>query len=142
MSRYQDLDTDQRERVRDTFIEISDGNFQPIDVEDLVDDLGPDDSDVIRYLRMDYMYMRFATLYATAGFDKNIERVQWRITRERPNDFENRFSEYEQFTDVVTTFGWRHSNVAMPANVVDEYRQLIKRNGLDHLFKKAAEDAK
>lgn len=142
LSRYNDLETEQRERVRDTFIEATaDGGFQPIPVEDLIDDLGTGDSDVIRYLRLDYMYMRFATLYATAGFDDEIERVQWRITRERPNDFQNRFLDEAQYTDTVTTFGWRHSNVAMSEEVLDEYRKLIERTGMDHLFRKAAENA-
>lgn len=142
LSRYNDLDADQKERVRDTFIEATDdGAFQPIHVDDLIDDLGPGDSDVIRYLRMDYMYMRFATLYATAGFDEDIERVQWRITRERPNDFQNRFSNEKQFTDTVTTFGWRQSNVAMSEDVLEEYRNLIERTGKEHLFRKAASNA-
>lgn len=143
LSRYNDLNSDQKERVRDTFIETTDdGDFQPIHVDDLIADLGQGDGDVIRYLRMDYMYMRFATLYATAGFDQDIERVQWRITRERPNDFQNRFSEEQQFADNVTTFGWRQSNVAMTEEVLDEYRDLIERTGKDHLFRKAAQDAK
>lgn len=142
LSRYNDLDVEQKERVRDTFIEATDDNeFRPIDVEELIDDLGAGDSDVIRYLRMDYMYMRFATLYATAGFDEDIERVQWRITRERPNDFQNRFSDEQQYSDSVTTFGWRHSNVEMPAEVLDEYRNLIERTGKEHLFRKAASNA-
>lgn len=141
LSRYNDLDSDQRERVRDTFIQTTDDGFQPIHVDDLVDDLGTGDSDVIRYLRMDYMYMRYATLYASAGFDEDIERVQWRINRERPNDFQNRFLDEEQFSDSVTTFGWRQSNVAMSEDVVDEYRQLIDRTGMEHLFTKAAADA-
>jgi len=142
LSRYNDLNEEQQERVRNTFIEATDNNeFHPIDVEDLIDDLGAGDSDVVRYLRMDYMYMRFATLYATAGFDKDIERVQWRITRERPNDFRNRFSDQEQYGDSVTTFGWRHSNVDMPEEVLDEYRKLIEGTGKEHLFRKADSDA-
>ncbi|HEY4535426.1 MAG TPA: DUF5819 family protein [Enteractinococcus sp.] len=142
LSRYNDLNADQKERVRDTFIEATDeGDFQPINVDDLIEDLGREDSDVIRYLRMDYMYMRFATLYATAGFDEDIERVQWRITRERPNDFKNRFSDEKQYTDSTTTFGWRQSNVTMPEDILDEYRNLIERTGKEHLFRKAAENA-
>lgn len=141
LNRYNDLESDQQERVRDTFIETTDDGFQPIHVEDLVDDLGVEDSDVIQYLRMDYMYMRYATVYATAGFDRDIERVQWRISRERPNDFHNRFQEGKQFSDSVTTFGWRQSNVAMSDDLLHEYGKLIDRTGKEHLFTKAAADA-
>lgn len=141
LTRYNDLEADQQKRVRDTFIEASDEGFQPIHVEDLIDELGTGDSNVIRYLRMDYMYMRYATLYATAGFDEDIERIQWRINRERPNDFQNRFLDDGQFNDSVTTFGWRQSNVVISEDVVDEYRQLIDRTGMEHLFTKAAADA-
>ena len=111
-----------------------------IDVEDLIDDEVPEiatSSAISEWT----MYMRFATLYATAGFDKDIERVQWRITRERPNDVRNRFRDQEQYGDSVTTFGWRHSNVDMPEEVLDEYRKLIEGTGKEHLFRKADSDA-
>lgn len=142
LKRYNALESEQRERVRDTFIQVSeDGGFQQIPDDALIEELGNDDSDVIRYLRMDYMYMRYATLYATAGFGKDIERVQWRISGERPNDFQNRFLDAQQYRNSATTFGWRHSNVAMSESVLDEYRELINRTGTEHLFRKAAENA-
>lgn len=141
LSRYNDLESEQQERIHDTFIERSGDGFQPIPVEDLIAELGEDDSDVIRYLRTDYMYMRYATLYATAGFNEDIERVQWRISRERPNDFNNRHVEEQQYSGMTTTFGWRQSNIVFSQDVQDEYEALIERTGTQHLFTKAADNA-
>lgn len=139
--RYNALDGDQRERVRDTFIEASGDGFRPIPVEDLVEDLGEGDADVIRFLRMDYMLMRYTTLYATAGFDKEIERVQWRVISERPNDFSHRFEEDPQFEASTTTFGWRQSDVAVDEDILSEYRGLIERFGALGDFQEAADEA-
>lgn len=140
LSRYNELDDEQKERVRDTFIERSGDGFQPIPVDDLLEELGANDSSIVRYLRSDYMYMRYATLYATAGFDESIERVQWRIIRERPNDFANRHLDEQQYTSTTTTFGWRQSNVVFSQDVQDEYVALIERTGTQHLFTKAADN--
>lgn len=141
LTRYGTLSTEQKKRVRDTFIEAHDGGFRPIPVDDLIADLGEKDADVIRFLRMDYMLMRYVTQYARAGFDREIERVQWRIVRERPNDFLHRFDERPQFTTNTTTFGWRQSNVRMDDAVVSQYRALIARAGADIAFEEAARDA-
>lgn len=140
-SRYNNLEKDQRKRARDTFIETHDGGFRAIPPEDLIAELGEDDGDVIRFLRMDYMMMRYTTLYATAGFNAKIERVQWRVARERPNDFTHRFDEDTQFTPNVTTFGWRQSTVGIEADVVNEFRAVIERFGAEGTFERAADDA-
>lgn len=141
LQRYHRLDDQQRERTRDTFIEAHDGGFRPIPVEDLIEELGVDDPDVIRFLRMDYMLMRYVSLYATAGFERDIERVQWRVVRERPNDFTHRFSDEPQFEANVTTFGWRQSNLTIEPSVLSEYRNIIERYGGKITFRKAAEYA-
>lgn len=141
LNRYFDLDPEQRVRVRDTFIEAHDGGFRPIPVEDLIAELGEGESDVIRFLRMDYMFMRNATLYGTAGFNKTIERVQWRVVRERPNDFTHRFDDDSQFSPTVTTFGWRESNLQIDPDVVADYRSLIVRAGGTYAFEEAAREA-
>lgn len=141
LDRYFDLDNDQRTRVRDTFIEAVDDGFQPIPVEELIADIGEDDADVVRFLRMDYMLMRFATMYATAGFDEDIERVQWRIVRERPNDFAHRFDDEPQFDTATTTFGWRQTNVGIDSGIIDEYRAVIERFGARGDFQEAANAA-
>src|SRR5690606_25307000 len=83
LNRYRALDEEQQKRARDTFIEATGDGFKAIPVEELIADLGEGDGDVIRYLRMDYMMMRHVTLFATAGFDEKIERIQWRVVRER-----------------------------------------------------------
>jgi len=139
--RYNALDSGQRERVRDTFIEVFEDGFRPIPVDDIIDDLGGTDAEVIRFLRMDYMLMRYVTLYAEAGFGETIERVQWRIGNARPNDFAHRFEEDSQFERRVTTFGWRQSNVAIEPEVLSEYSELIERHAAAGDFEEAADEA-
>ena len=139
--RYRALDSEQQERVRDTFIEVAGDGYQAIPDDELIAELGEGDGDVIRFLRMDYMLMRNMTLYATAGFGHDIERVQWRITTSQPNDFTHRFDEEQQFDDSVITFGWRQSNVRTDASVVDNYRQVIERFDSMGTFEKAADNA-
>jgi len=142
LKRYQKLDSEQQERARTTFIERDgEGGFQRIPDEELIAELGEDDGDVIRFLRMDYMMMRNMTLYATAGFGHDIERVQWRIVTSQPNDFTHRFDDEQQYSDSVTAFGWRQSNVRTDTSVVDNYRQVIERFDSMGTFKKAADDA-
>lgn len=138
LQRYLALDESQRQHARGTFIEAHEGGFRPVADDQLIARLGQGDPDVIRFLRMDYMMMRYATMYATAGFGRPIERVQWRIVRERPNDFANRFVEAEQFATTTTTFGWRQTRVSVDPRLVDEYRALIQRYGAEWLFREAA----
>jgi hypothetical protein len=141
VKRYLALDEQQRERVRDTFIEAHDGGFRPIPDEALIAELGEGDGDVVRFLRMDYMLMRYATMYATAGFGEEIERVQWRVVSERPNDFTHRFEEEPQFTPTIRTFGWRQSNLSIDADVLEQYRAVIARYGAASAFERAADEA-
>ena len=141
LNRYRALDDEQQTRARDTFIEATGDGFRAIPVEELIADLGEDDGDVIRYLRMDYMMMRNITLFATAGFDEKIERIQWRVVRERQNDFTHRFDEEQQFNPTISTFGWRQSTVEVDPEIVSEYRALIDRNGGSFEFKEARREA-
>ncbi|GAA1536035.1 hypothetical protein GCM10009803_15900 [Microbacterium ginsengiterrae] len=141
LKRYLALDEAQRERVRDTFIEARDGGFRPIPVEELIADLGEGDGDVVRFLRVDYMLMRYATMYATAGFGEDIERVQWRVITEQPNDFTHRFDDERQFTPTVRTFGWRQSNLSIDPDVLAQYRGVIDRYGAVGTFERAANEA-
>lgn len=138
LQRYQALDELQREAARDTFIEAYEGGFRPVPDGRLIERLGADDPDVIRFLRMDYMMMRNATMYATAGFGHPIERVQWRVVRQRPNDFANRFVQHQQFRTATTTFGWRQANVRVEPRVVQAYRDLIRRHGAGWVFQEAS----
>src|SRR5690606_32785486 len=89
LQRYLALDEEQREQARDSFIEADGDGFRPVPDAELIARLGEGDPDVIRFLRMDYMLMRETTMDAAAAFRRLIERVQWRIVRERPNDFQN-----------------------------------------------------
>lgn len=140
LNRYRALDDEQQTRARDTFIEAHEGDYSAIPDERLIEELGTDDGDVIRFLRFDYMMMRYATVFTTAGFNEKIERVQWRIVRERPNDFTHRFDDEAQFTPSINTFGWRQSNVEINADVIDEYRSLIERVDAQGAFEEAARE--
>lgn len=141
LGRYQKLDDAQQKRARDTFIQARDGGFGAIAVEELIDDLGKDDGDVIRFLRFDYMMMRYSTLFATAGFNKTIERVQWRVNRQKPNDFTHRFDDEAQFKPSTTTFGWRQSIVDTEVGVLDAYRALIDRTDAQGAFEEAIRES-
>ncbi|MFJ4037437.1 DUF5819 family protein [Microbacterium sp. NPDC090007] len=131
LTRYQALGDDQRERVRDTFIERVDGDeFAPMDSEMLIDEidgLGDDRSAVVRYLRYDYMLVRFASAFGTAYFDRDVERVRWRIQHDRPNDFAHRFDDDRQTDLSWTTFGWRQPAAAPTDEVRSIYDEVIER---------------
>ena len=141
MTRFYALDDEQRARARDTFIERDGDGFAAIRDAQLISELGEDDGDVIRYLRLDYMVMRHLTLLATAGFDEKIERVQWRIVTHRPNDFTHRFDEEDQYDANTTTFGWRQSTLAIDPAIVEDYRALLESVGAEHEFEEAAREA-
>jgi len=140
LKRYNQLDSAQRERARTTFIEVAGDGFRAIPDAQLIAELGEDDGDVIRYLRIDYMFMRNMTLYATAGFGRDIERVQWRIVTSRPNGFAHRFDDddYAQYGTSTVTLGWRQSNVRIDDHVVENYRNVIERFDSERMFEEAA----
>ncbi|WP_150952900.1 DUF5819 family protein [Microbacterium testaceum] len=131
LTRYQALSSDQRDRVRNTFIRrTNDGAYAPMDPSALleeIDGLGGSRSALVSYLRYDYMLVRFASAFGTAYFDRDVERVRWRIEHDRPNDFLHRF-DTERQTDVsYTTFGWRQPAVAPSDEVRDIYDEVIER---------------
>ena len=90
---------------------------------------GSGQGDVVRFLRYDYMLKEYATAFSTAYFDQDVERVRWRIDRTRPNDFENRFSEEQQFDDTAVTFGWRHVDDVIDPETLAVYRDVVTRYG-------------
>lgn len=111
MTRYDELSQAQQERVQDTFIQRDDASgFEPIPDEELVDEvaaLGDDNGgDVTRFIRYDYMLMRYADAFSEAYFGEEVERVRWRVRFDRPNDFEQRFEERVKPASYIT-FGWR-----------------------------------
>ncbi|NLP84282.1 hypothetical protein HF576_10505 [Microbacterium sp. CFH 90308] len=131
LTRYNALSDDQRERVRDTFIQaLGDGEFGPIPDPELVDEidaLGESRASVIRFIRYDYMLMRFADAFGTAYFDRDIERVRWRVQFERPNDFLHRFDETPQVDTTHLTFGWRQPTADIDPAILAVYDDVIQR---------------
>ncbi len=130
--RYNKLTAAQKKIVRDTFIERSGNGFQPIGNSELIQklvDAGNKRSSVISFMRYDYMMMRYTTIFATAYFGEDIERVRWKAERTRANDFEHRFDDEQQFKLSDLVFGWRQSNVKIDGAVVNEYAGIIERNG-------------
>jgi hypothetical protein len=134
LSRYDELSDDQQVRVQDTFVErTGDGEFGPIPDEELIaeiDDLGDDassESDVIRFIRYDYMLTRFAAAFGEAYFGHDIERVRWRADFSRPNDFEHRNQAERQTEPSHLEFGWRQPSEANDPAVVDVFSDVIDR---------------
>jgi hypothetical protein len=128
--RYAELTKEQREIVRDTFIERTSDGFRAKQVEPLIDELsttGSSTSDIVRFLRYDYMLKEYTTTFATAYFGHEIERVRWQIHRSRPNDFEHRFDSVRQFDDTDVTFGWRQADDVIDPETVAVYRDVIAR---------------
>lgn len=133
MSRYRALGDDARERVRDTFIQRDGDGFSAIPDTELLEILSPDGddrADAVRFLRYDYMLMRWATGFGAAYFEKDaaeIERVRWRVTSQRVNDFLTRFDEDDQHAPAVTTFGWRQVTTEVSDRTVALYADMIER---------------
>lgn len=131
LTRYQALGQEQRDRVRDTFIRgLGGGAFAPMEAETLlneIDELGGSRAALVRYLRYDYMLVRFASAFGSAYFDRDVERVRWRIQHDRPNDFLHRFDSERQTDLSWTTFGWRQPATAPSDEVRAIYDEVIER---------------
>jgi hypothetical protein len=131
LDRYRALSDDQRDRVRDTFIQaLGGGEFSPIPDAELIDEiagLGVSRSAVVRFLRYDYMLQRFGAAFGSAYFDRDVERVRWRVSSERPNDFAHRFDAEPQNEVSYTTFGWRQPASSPSPEVVALYDDVIER---------------
>ena len=128
--RYALLTTDQKEIVRDTFIERTGDGYRAKLVEPLIDELstsGSSTSDIVRFLRYDYMLKEYTTNFATAYFGEDIERVRWQIHRTRPNDFDHRFDSAQQFDESNVTFGWRQADDVIDPETIAVYSDVIER---------------
>jgi hypothetical protein len=128
--RYALLTSDQKTIVRDTFIERTDDGYRAKLVEPLIDELstpGSNTADIVRFLRYDYMLKEYTTTFATAYFGEDIERVRWQIHRTRPNDFEHRFDQAQQFDESNVTFGWRQADDVIDPETVAVYADVIER---------------
>ena len=128
--RYALLTSEQRDIVRDTFIERTDTGYRAKPVEPLIDELstpGSSTSATVRFLRYDYMLKQYTTDFATAYFGEKIERVRWQIHRTRPNDFEHRFDSAQQFDESNVTFGWRQADDVIDPETIAVYSDVIER---------------
>lgn len=132
LTRYGQLTTEQKAVVRDTFIERFDGGYRGVPPEELIDRLealAENRSDVLQLLRYDYMIKEYATYFATATFDKEIERIRWEVYRERPNDFDRRFEGVPQYEPTITRFGWRHADDRIRPDALATFDDVISRYG-------------
>lgn len=132
LRRFGDLTTEQKVVVKDTFIERFDGGYRAVPAEQLIDrleSLGENRSDVLDMLRYDFMLKEYATYFATARFDKQIERIRWEVYRERPNDFERRFDGSPQYQPTISRFGWRHADDRIRPDALATFDDVLTRYG-------------
>jgi hypothetical protein len=130
--RYALLTAAQKDIVRDTFIERAGDGYRAKPVEPLIEQLqadGDNTSDIVRFLRYDYMLKEYATDFATAYFGHDIERVRWQVDRSQPNDFDHRFEQTQQFDDRAVTFGWRQADDVIDPETIAVYDDVIERYG-------------
>lgn len=132
LTRFRDLTTPQRALVQDTFIERAGDGYRGKPPDQLIDQLtslADNRGDVVDLLRYDYMLKEYATYFATATFDHEIERIRWEIYRERPNDFDRRHDAEEQYEPTTTRFGWRHADDRIRADALAAFDDVIARYG-------------
>ncbi|MBT2519023.1 hypothetical protein J7E29_16395 [Streptomyces sp. ISL-90] len=132
LTRFRELTTDQRAMVQDTFIERIDDGYRGIPPQQLIDRLvafGENRGDVIDILRYDFMLKEYTTYFATAVFDKKIERIRWEVYRERPNDFDLRFQDAAQYEPTITRFGWRQADDRIRADALATFDDVVARYG-------------
>ncbi|WP_181034786.1 DUF5819 family protein [Clavibacter michiganensis] len=131
--RFLALTPEQRRVVTDTFIRRTDTGFAPkasVALTEQLTELAPGSrGTVVSFLRYDYVIKEFATYWGTAFFGKEIERVRWRIVATRPNDFDHRLDEEQQFTPTVRTFGWRQVDDVIDPQALSVYQSIVERYG-------------
>lgn len=107
--------------------------FEPITDADVVDETAEAEASsanrpsVVRFLRYDYMLTRFGAAFGAAYFDRDVERVRWRVQTERPNDFGHRFDPEPQTPTSHLTFGWRQPAVETDPEVLAIYEDVVER---------------
>ena len=132
LKRFRGLNDEQRAIVQDTFIERHNGGYRGTPPEQLIaqlEALGDDRGAVLDLLRHDYLMKEYVTYFATAWFDRDIERVRWEIHRERPNDFDRRFDDVVQHEPTITRFGWRQADDLMRPERLAVFDEVIARYG-------------
>lgn len=132
LSEFRDLTSEQRAVVQDTFIERAGEGYRGVPPDQLVErmaSLGGDRGDVTDLLRSDYMVKEYATYFATAVFDRKIERIRWEVYRERPNDFDRRFDDEAQYKPTIVRFGWRQADDRIRADGLATFNDVVARYG-------------
>jgi hypothetical protein len=132
LSAYYALNQKQREyTAQPWFVQGDDKVYRPTPDARLVSELGALGTEraAVDFIRADYMMMRFSTLFATAYFEQDVERIQWRIRYLKPNDFAHRFDDDQQFADRVVDFGLRPSQLSIDPSVVADFRAVIDARG-------------
>lgn len=131
-TRFIELNADQRDVVRDTFIRSVGGEFTTLSteaVEEKLNDLGDNPGDVARLVRYDALMKEYVTYLATAYLGEDIARVRWRLFTQRPNDFEHRLDEAQQFEPDIRQFGWRLATERILPEVLAVYEEVVRRGG-------------
>jgi hypothetical protein len=132
-TRVQGLTPEQQRIMQDTFIRRADtdSGFAAKTAVSLIDQLTALDpgsrSRVITALRADYVVKEFTTYWATARFDRDVERVRWRIVTERPNDYAHRADDQAQYTPSVRVYGWREADDVIDPQALSVYRAVVER---------------
>jgi hypothetical protein len=132
LTRFRKLTDDQQAVVQDTFIQRSGQGFRGKPPEQLVEQLAAmadNRGAVLDLLRYDYMLKEYATYFATATYDHEIERIRWEIYRERPNSFEQRFDETAQYQSTTVQFGWRQADDRMRPDALATFEEVVARYG-------------
>jgi hypothetical protein len=131
-ARFVVLTGEQRAVVQDTFIERFEGGFRSKPPEQLIDQLvslADNRDQVVELLRYDSMINEYATYFATAAFDRKIERIRWEIYTEQPNDFVRRFDESAQYEPRTTRLGWRQADHILLPDALATFDDVIARYG-------------
>lgn len=129
-SRYNKLKDTQKEVARKNFVSIAEGDRNVLSDSEIVDAIQgkeKNSSRVVSFVRMDYMLVRYATVFAEAYAGKKPTDVQWRIVGQRNNDFAHRFMEEQQFEDTVRTFGWRAADPNPYEHAAEHLEKMIDR---------------
>jgi len=132
LTRFRKLNAEQQSIVKDTFIERHDGGYRGKPSDHLIEQLeslGENRAAIIDLLRYDYMVKEYATYFATAVFDEEIERIRWEVYRERPNDFDQRLDDAEQHEPTIQRFGWRQADDVIRDDALAVFDDVIARYG-------------
>ena len=131
-TRFLELNAEQRDVVRDTFIRSVDGKFTTLSFDAIVaklDNLGDNHGDVLRVARYDALMKEYVTYLATAYLGENIARVRWRMFTLRPNDFDHRNDPEQQYEPDIRQFGWRLATDRILPDVLAVYKEVVRRGG-------------